>query len=472
MGRLSFITMLILGWTCHAVCAQTFTSNSTGGTTQAISNNNGNNATNPLPANNATANNPVAPIGTKRSPGPLTPITVAQGQLNLGRITAGNGTLPNDAGQVWREYDLTPYTSRLKDVEKPEQAIIDWVIRETGTDVWFSSPLGILSADKNTLRVYHKPQIQELVKEVYDRFLSNSAETNRLGMRLITVNSPNWRARMMPLLKPVQVQSSGVEAWLVSRENVVLLMTELRQRADMRELSSQLVEITNGQSKPTGLTRPRNYVRSIRPRADLFGGYEQDVGTLQEGYSLELSPLLATDGKTMDLVLKCNIDQVERMIEVPLDVPGAAQRISLQVPQLVSWRLHERFRWPTDQVLLLSCGVVAAPANESRGLPLLGGLMNSTPRADALLFIEPVTGQVLANAPPLPLANNTPFARNNSVVSNAATSLPSPAPSNNPAASTANTPATFNPFIATPNANPFLASPMVPAGKTAEPFRR
>ena len=35
---------------------------------------------------------------------------------------------------------------------KPEQAITDWILRETGTEVWFSEPLGILNASSTTLR--------------------------------------------------------------------------------------------------------------------------------------------------------------------------------------------------------------------------------------------------------------------------------------------------------------------------------
>lgn len=40
---------------------------------------------------------------------------------------------------------------------------------------------------------------------------------------------------------------------------------------------------------------------------------------------------------------------------------GQAYTGQINVPQVASWRLHERFRWPADEVLLLSCGVVAAP---------------------------------------------------------------------------------------------------------------
>jgi hypothetical protein len=72
-------------------------------------------------------------------------------------VSKGEGTLPNDHGQVWREYDISPYSSRVTTTQRPEQAIVDWILRETGTDVWFSEPLGLLNASRNTLRVYHTP---------------------------------------------------------------------------------------------------------------------------------------------------------------------------------------------------------------------------------------------------------------------------------------------------------------------------
>src|SRR5439155_13890986 len=81
------------------------------------------------------------------------------------------------------------------------------------------------------------------------------------------------------------------------------------------------------------------------------------------------------------------------------------------VPQMASWRLSERFRWPTNEVLLLSCGVVASPAPGATGvLSILGPLGVSTSRADALLMIEhrdpSVTG-LAAAAPPPPSSTAT-----------------------------------------------------------------
>lgn len=307
------------------------------------------------------------------------------------RVVKGSGTLPSDGGQVWREYDISPYTSRTKNQDKPEQAVIDWILRETGTDVWFAEPLGILCAGRNTLRVYHTPQMQELVSEIVKRLVESDMEPHSLAVRVMTISSPSWRTRALPMMKSIDIQSPGVEAWLLSRENAAVLVGELRQRGDFRELAKSL-SIQSGQTDTITSTRPRVYPRSVRP-VSYFPGIEMVNGQIEEGFALQLSPLMSLDGRTCDAAIKCNIDQVERLVPVNIDVNigGQSQRAQIQVPQLVSWRFQERFRWPADQVLLLSCGVVASPAGNSAGgspLNLFGALGQAGERADALLMVE------------------------------------------------------------------------------------
>lgn len=305
-------------------------------------------------------------------------------------VTKGTGVLPSDDGQVWREYDISPYTFRVKGKSKPEQAIIDWILRETGTDVWFSSPLGVLSADSRTLRCYHTPQMQKTVQGVVERFVNAGEESHVLALRVMTLTSPSWRARAISLMKPVDVKSPGVEAWLLSRENAAVLVADLKRRGDYRELNAPNLQIQSGQAETIAKTTPRQYARSVRP-ASAYPGYEVVAGQIDEGFALNLSSLMSLDDKVCDVVVKCNVDQVEKLVPIGLDIPvgGATQKVQIQVPQFVSWRLHERFRWPSDQVLLLSCGVVASPTGEAATpIPLLGPLSGGSSRADALLMIE------------------------------------------------------------------------------------
>ena len=323
------------------------------------------------------------------APRELTPVFTADSRGGL-KITKGAGVLPNEHGQVWREYDISPYTSRVKDADKSEQAVIDWVLRDTGTEVWFTEPLGILSASRRTLRVYHTPEMHERVRDIVERLVASGAESHAVGVKLATVGSPNWRARAFSLLKPVDVKSPGVEAWLLSRENAAVLFEQLKARNDFREHSTPQTQVQNGRSHTLARTQPRTYSRSAQLKTE-FPFYDLIPGHIDEGYSLTISPLLSLDGKSVEAAIECQVDQVEKLLPVSLDIPigKQTQRATVQVPQVVSWRLSERFRWPADQVLLLSCGVVANPAGAAGPLaPLLSPIGGATSRADALLMIE------------------------------------------------------------------------------------
>lgn len=310
------------------------------------------------------------------------------------RVTTGNGKLPNEHGQLWRVYDISPYTLRVTSTARPELAIVDWVLRETGYEAWHSEPLAILSANQRTLTAYHTPQMHEVVADVVERFVSTEAETQAFGLRVITVSHPNWRARAQQLLHPVGVQTPGVQAWLLAKEDAAILLAELRRRSDYREHSSPHLLVNNGQSAVVSATRGRSYVRSAVLRTDAWPGFEPETALIDEGFSLEFNPLLSVDGSVIDATVKCEIDQVEKMVPVSLDVPAAVaprQRAKIEVPQMSHFRFHERFRWPAEQVLLIGMGMVALPVPSDRqsfvsGLPL--PLPSSPPRADVLVFVE------------------------------------------------------------------------------------
>jgi hypothetical protein len=113
---------------------------------------------------------------------------------------------------------------------------------------------------------------------------------------------------------------------------------------------------------------------------------------------------LSSDGRTTDAVVKLKLCQIERMLEVQLEAPSAIaqnQKASIQAPQLSMVQLHERFRWPTDHVLLLSMGVVATPGPEKpNAITDMLPLPKTAPRADALLMVE--SSGTVAQATPVP----------------------------------------------------------------------
>ncbi|QEG37085.1 hypothetical protein [Bythopirellula goksoeyrii] len=342
----------------------------------------------------ATPLNSVMPAGVEESPvtpGSSVPLGGAA-QVSHAQVSKGSGTLPNDDGQVWREYDISPYTLRVQNTTAPEQAIVDWILRETGYEAWHSKPVGLLSADQKTLRVYHTPQMQAIVADIVDRFVNSIAEQHGFGLRILTIDSPNWRARALPLMKSIPVQSPGVQGWILAKEDAALLLSDLKRRSDYHEHTAPHQMVQNGSSLVISTMRPVNYTKGIIRTDQTWPGYQPEMGQFDEGFSLEFSPLLALDTRTVDAVIKLKLTQVEKMLPVPLDVPTQVaqnQRTECQVPQLTMVQLHERFRWPTDQVLVLSIGVVAKPGPSkpnfiTDNIPIL----KSAPRADALLVVE------------------------------------------------------------------------------------
>ena len=314
------------------------------------------------------------------------------------KVSKGSGKLPNGAGQVWREYDIRPYTGRAAAgaTTQPQQAIVDWILRETGYEAWHSETFGILNANRETLTVYHTPAMQAIVADIVDRFVNTRASDRAFSMRIITVRNPDWRTKAFSLMTPISVQSPGLQAWVMPKENYALLLSNLSKRSDLREYNAANQAVPNGQGTVFSTMRPRGYVKGVVPTQNVWPGYQPEMGQLEEGASLEFNPLLSLDLGSAEAVVKLRLNQIEKMRQVTLDLPspftqGAqAQRLQIEVPQMTMANLHERFRWPADQVLLLSMGMVATPGPE-RGnafTEMLPKAMKSPPRADALLFLE------------------------------------------------------------------------------------
>jgi hypothetical protein len=355
------------------------------------------------PANGQAPSGAAAPKGQAQPAGEITPVpgapaavpTTAPG-ITRAQVSKGSGALPQDKGQVWREYDIRPYTQRVTTTARPEQAIVDWILRETGYEAWHSEPVGLLSANHDVLRVYHTPEMQAVVADIVDRFVNSAASAYGFTLRVATVGNPNWRAKALTMMTPLPIQSPGVQGWLLAKENARLLVSELSRRTDYREYNSPQQLVNNGQSIVLSTMRPRSYIRSAAVTQTAWPGYQPEMGTIEEGFSLEFSPLLALDLGSADAVVKLRLNQVEKMLPVKLDLPTTVapnQRVQIDVPQMTSSNLHERFRWPTDKVLLLSMGVVATPGKTkdnpisdavTDAVPILKG----PPRADAILFVE------------------------------------------------------------------------------------
>jgi hypothetical protein len=249
-----------------------------------------------------------------------------------------------------------------------------------------------------------------IVADIADRFVNSASSAYAFTLRVATVGNPNWRAKALPMMIPIPVQSPGIQGWLLPKENARLLVAELSRRTDYREYNSAQQLVSNGQSIVISTMRPRSYIRNAIVTQTAWPGYQPEMGTIEEGFSLEFNPLFSLDLASADAVVKLRLNQVEKMLPVKLDLPTTIapnQRVQVDVPQMTSSNVHERFRWPTDKVLLLSMGVVATPA-PTKSDPVTDAvkeavpLLKTPPRADALLFVE--SAGAVAPSPQAPAA--------------------------------------------------------------------
>ncbi len=312
-------------------------------------------------------------------------------------VLSGNSgpvvNLPAVHGQIWREYDIRPYTAQVRSTKRPEAAVVEWILRETGYEVWHGEVLAILNATTDRVVVYHTSEIQNVVAEVIQRFTASGGEPISLGVRLIVVSHPGWQASWLHALTPVRVQSGGIRAWVLHREDVSLLLADLRRRPDYREHHVPQVMVANGQTAVVSATKAQPYVRAISWRPEVWPGFSPETAFLDEGFILELSPLLAVDQRQIDLAMKLEIQQVERLVPLPLELASASgqpSRPRLEIPQRVQVLLHERFRWPVDQALLVDLGMgpVPIPVDSSRFSSWRWPFASSAPRGNVLLLIE------------------------------------------------------------------------------------
>lgn len=313
----------------------------------------------------------------------------ALAHTSIARVTTGNGILPNDHGQVWREYDITPYTLHAPG-SRPEQMIVDWILRQTGYEAWHSEPLGILSATHTTLRVYHTPEMQAVVSEMADRFVNPAAKSQTFSIRVVSLASPNWREKFTKIMHALPVQSQGMQAWLLTREDASLLFADLRKRNDFREFDSPTSLVANGQSTTVSTMHPHGYTGAVTLHPEqIHPGFEPQVMQFNEGFTIDFNPLMSLDGQSVDAMIRCDVDQLERVVPATIDVPTAIaprQHTEIEVPQSSSYRLRQQFHFPANQVLLISFGIIAAPVASEPAIRLT--FNPGPPRAELLAFVE------------------------------------------------------------------------------------
>lgn len=295
--------------------------------------------------------------------------------------------LPADAGQVWQTYDIGPFVQVAG--EGSQKHVVDWVLQETGYEVWHGETVASLTASEAALRVFHTGEMQARVADVVKRFTVDAQTPHRFSVRVLGIGSPAWRADARPAMEPIAAATPGVHAWILSREAAAMLVGQLKARGDCQELPTGATLAANGVPAVLAGGRTRPYVKDVAVRPDVWPGWQRLDAACGEGFELDVHPLIAADGAAVEAVVRCRIDQIERMAPVTVTVPAAdRQRVQIEVPQMSAVRIGERFRWPASQCLVIGLGLVPWPVPGQNAVST-AALLTDAKRTDVIVVVEP-----------------------------------------------------------------------------------
>jgi len=336
----------------------------------------------------------------------------------IARISAEMEQLPQEHGQMWREFDITPHTRERRlptGSIPPEQTLIDWIVRKTGASMWHTAPFGILNATSEKLYVYHTRETLLAIADIVDRFVCPQLWTDTCTLRIVATSRPDWLSRGHAHLRPIRIATPGVQGWIVERSVAQGLLAELARRSDFRELIPPQPLIAHGIQHNVVVKRQRQYLRDVQPNPSVLSGFAEDRVTMDEGIGLSLTPLAVLDGHNMDVNIKLDIVQIERMLTTPIDITtatNARQRFHIESPQVSSFNLDEIVRFPKNMVLLLDLGTVPLPNttddNSRNVLEEIARGINPARRGNVLIFIESTSGSVIPAVSSSPAAVITP----------------------------------------------------------------
>ena len=340
----------------------------------------------------------------------------------IAKISATMEKIPQEQGQIWREYDITPFTQGRKlptSATPPEQMLIDWIVRKTGTNVWHTAPFGILTADSEKLYVYHTREVQLIVADVVDRFVCPQLWSDACTLRIVSTARPDWLSKGHIHLRPIKIATPGVQGWIVDKSIAQSLLAELNRRGDFKELIPPQPLIAHGIQHNVVVKKERQYLRDVQSNPAALNGFAEDRVTMDEGIGLTLTSLAVLDGHNMDVNIKLDIVQIERMLTTPVDIAtttNARQRFQLESPQMAYYNLDEIVRFPKNMVLLLDLGTVPIPNtaddNSRNVIAEIARGVNPARRGNVLVFIESASGGLAPAVSALPNVVPVRTARN------------------------------------------------------------
>lgn len=268
---------------------------------------------------------------------------------------------PNEAGHLWRTFDIARYTALSHSQANPQNSIVEWIMRRTGSATWHGEKLAALSAGRSQIRAYHNAKTLKTVEEMVERFTKQPvADMLRIRVRFVAAADPRWRYAVFTRLKPLLSGPQGQQVWTMKVEDAAMVRAQMAIYQGFKPLADQEIKMVNGQTLTVETLEDVTFTSGPQRDAAAGFGYQPGTSQLKEGIILRMSPLLTYEGDALDVAVELTANTVKSMHRTKI----LARReigppdMTIDVPEVVETRLNQTIpKWPIGETLLISAGI-------------------------------------------------------------------------------------------------------------------
>lgn len=294
---------------------------------------------------------------------------------------------PGQPGFQWRTFAIEKYTRIAQGQStSPQDALVEWIFRRTGSAVWHGEKPAVLSASRGRILAYHDARTLDQVEEVVERFTNSVADLISLRVRIVAAVDPRWRYAIYSRLNLIDGGPSGQQIWTAKVEDAALVLTQMSTTQGFRMIAEQEYKVVNGQTLSIKALLNKDYAANLQ-RASATGlGYQTGTRQVAEGIALRMSPLLNFEGDQIELALDLRADTIRALHATKVLAPRevGSNEMNIDVPEIAESRLNQTIPdWPIDRTLIISAGILPGILQDRSGI--LSRLQSWNPGATELL---------------------------------------------------------------------------------------
>ena len=301
---------------------------------------------------------------------------------------ANFGTEP---GFQWRTYKISDYTRQARNQDNPQKALIEWIMKRTGSGEWHGDKIAALSASPTLLRAYNSPAVLKQVDEIVERFTNSVADVLSVHVQFIAAVDTRWRYSVLSRLTPVGSGPQGQQIWTLKTADAAIVLSTMQLQQGFRKLAEQRVEMINGQTLVVKTKETRTFTGGLIRDSAPGLGFQPRPEKLDESIILKMSPLLNFDGDAFDAMLDLTATTIRQFHRTKIIAPRelGPSETAVDVPEATETHLDQTLKnWRLGQTLLISAGIHPGILDKKGGwfnLPIPGTYATGT---EVLVFLD------------------------------------------------------------------------------------